>query len=197
MDKGNKKNIIFLSVSTVILAFMLIFAIFPSVSNIKTIASEITAEIEGLKIRSREGQSIDKNISKLNEIKKSEEIKNSFILKNEEIMFIKELEKAAEKLNLVQSINIGEITEDAKKKNKDADREMPITIKLKGDYLSLLEYLFFLERGTYYVNIDSISLGRIGGTTRSSVIINLNEEPEEMSTQLNLTIIAKVFRREV
>ena len=197
MDKGNKKNIIFLSVSTVILAFMLIFAIFPSVSNIKTIASEITAEIEGLKIRSREGQSIDKNISKLNEIKKSEEIKNSFILKNEEIMFIKELEKAAEKLNLVQSINIGEITEDAKKKNKDADREMPITIKLKGDYLSLLEYLSFLERGTYYVNIDSISFARIGGVTRSSVIINLNEEPEEMSTQLNLTIIAKVFRREV
>ena len=116
MDKGNKKNIIFLLVSTVILAAMLFFAIFPSVSSIKTIASEITAEIEGLKIRSREGQSIDKNISKLNEIKKSEEIKNSFILKNEEIMFIKELEVAAEKLNLVQSINIGEITEDAKKK---------------------------------------------------------------------------------
>jgi hypothetical protein len=197
MDKGNKKNIIFLLVSTVILAAMLFFAIFPSVSSIKTIASEITAEIEGLKIRSREGQSIDKNISKLNEIKKSEEIKNSFILKNEEIMFIKELEVAAEKLNLVQSINIGEITEDAKKKNKDADREMPITIKLKGDYLSLLEYLSFLERGTYYVNIDSISFARIGGVTRSSVIINLNEEPEEMSTQLNLTIIAKVFRREV
>jgi hypothetical protein len=201
MDKGNKKNAIFLSVSSFSLAGMLFFAILPSVSNIKTIAAEINAEIEGLKIRSSEGQSIDKNISKLNEIKKSEEIKNSFIIKDEEIGFIKELESVAKNLNLVQSIDIAQAMKTDNKKDQVPEKEMPVTIKLKGDYPSLIQYLVFLERGSYYININSISFGRVGGTTtRSSIIINpdsISEELDIMSTQLNLTIKANVFRREI
>ncbi len=204
MDASNKKNIIFLSISTAALAGMLFFAILPSISNIKTIAQEIGAEIENLELRSSEGQSIEKNINNLNEVKKSNEIKNSFVLRNEEVAFIKELEEVARKLNLDQSINIDEATKASKKKNKDADKEMPVTIKLKGDYYSLLNYLAFLERGSYYVNINSLSFGKIGGSSASvgniikpSSMINIDEEPEIMSTQLNFTIKATVYRREV
>ena len=150
----DKKSILFLIISILSLLILIFFIIFPAMSDIKKIATDLNNQKEKLQVKSSLGQNIDKNIKELNKIKKSNKISESFILPEKDLLFIETLEKIGSDLNMKQTITLDE----SQIKNTKIDDQININIKLTGDYKSFLNYLYKIETNKYYIKINSINI---------------------------------------
>ena len=83
-------------------------------------------------------------------------------------------------------------------KTKDKkNNEILINIDLNGSYTSLLEYLSYLEKSKYYINIESllIKTDKNNIISRNMIIDNENEIEKKDLNQLTFSIKAIAYRR--
>lgn len=181
-----KKKISILIVPSLLMAVMVFFAIIPTISEIKEVSKNIKNKRETLELKPSPTQNIKDNINKLNKIKKTSKIYDSFVVRGEELDFIESLEKIAATHSIEQDISIGQYS------NTKTEEELPVTIIIKGDYISILKYLTSLERKNYYINIQSINLDAI---SRKIISTSILDDELKRSNLIKVNIKALIYLR--
>lgn len=178
-----KKKLSILVIPVALMVAMIFFTIIPTISEIKEISENIKERRETLELKSSPTQNIKKNLNKLNEIKKTSKTYSSFVAKGEELNLIESLEKIADKHFIKQDIDIGTPTK---------EEELPISIILEGDYISLLKYLTSTEKEEYYINIQSLTFNALD---KKIITTGLLGDEFQRSNLIKLSIKASAFLR--
>lgn len=183
MNKLSKK-ISALAIGFLLIIAILFFLILPAISDIKTISADVADKKSILEKKSFANQDIKEKLEKINKIKKSPEFYSSFINQGQELDFIETIEKIADRYSIKQNLKI---TNQADIKRED----LSLSINLKGNYISLMQYLTSLEKEKYYINIESLTLSSDKKTeTVNKTYIDDSQKKDE---QLKLIIKAKVY----
>lgn len=141
----------------VVLIFILIggLIIYPQYRQIKETNGQITSLREQLETKYERAKQYHKSQTNLASAKKlTEAVNRNFIKKGEEIKLITILEEKAESYGLKQELNLN--SNYNKLANKLSTIGLEITIS--GNYKDALAYLGFLQRNTFYLSIDQVTI---------------------------------------
>jgi len=150
-----KKFVILIGV--VFLVFVLIggLIIFPQYSKIKKTNNEITALRQELETKYERAKQYHKSQTNLATAKNlTDTVKARFLKKGEEIKLITILENKADSLGLQQKLNLS--SNYTKLSNNLSSIGLEIVIV--GDYKKVLEYLEFLQKNTFYLSLNNLTI---------------------------------------
>jgi len=156
---SHKKKIFIIILLFFAVSFLIeFFIVLPTLQDIKKINSDIQNERESLEIKFQQGQFIKSMLSEYKTIEpRKQELDQAFIKDGAELGFVTELEQIAQKYNLDPSFNKLD-DKNIKENKKDPFVNMPLSIKLDGDFNQLLLFLSGIESLPYYFNISQISM---------------------------------------
>jgi len=138
---------------------LLWWVILPAASAIGQNTSQIHEQREKLDKLLSQGQSVRENQKNVQAVKSEINILQEIWLNSgEELEFITDLESAAEKNNLQQTITFDNTQANEKKGNKI----IPLELQLSGSLENILTYLAQIEAFDYYINFQNIELTKQG-----------------------------------
>lgn len=142
-----------------IIAFLFILinglVVFPQYKKIQKANQQITALREDLEKRYEKAKQYRKSRANLTETKKiAEEVNQYFLKKGEEIKLITILENKAEALGLDQDLKLN--SNSTKLANKLSAINLDISIT--GDYAHAVTYLNFLQKNTFYLSLERVTI---------------------------------------
>lgn len=150
--KIKRKIILLLSISTFLISVVIFFIILPTAKDI----DETSAKIYNLKDELEKKYTMAKNLKgitkKIKDIQQeNQDLMDIFVKKGEELILIQKLEGIAAANNLKQKININYTNENKKNQNEEQ-----LDLKLQGNYIDILKYLYDLRRLTCHINIKEV-----------------------------------------
>lgn len=162
--------------------------IFPQYQGIKKINEEIVSLRTDLEAKYERAKQFHRSQTHLSEAKKvAEELDKKILKKNQEINFITLLENKSDSLKLKQSLNLS--TNYTTLSNNLYTLDLDITVI--GDYPKILEYLDYLQKNTYFLNINQLTFSK--GAPNSFIPTSLNKST---STPVTLDIKTSVYVEE-
>jgi len=150
-----KKIIVVTLIPFAILALMLYFIILPSIKDIQKINKAIEAEKRELVLKFHRGQYLKVAKQNFEEVEEQrDKLEVIFIPEGEELIFIERLEQIAESQNINLTITVNQ-KKIIKNNNVTA---LPIQLKMNGDYIQILKYLYTIEKLIFYFDVSSIDI---------------------------------------
>ncbi|MCX6779034.1 MAG: hypothetical protein NTU97_02275, partial [Candidatus Magasanikbacteria bacterium] len=172
-------------ISAIVLVFVLIggLIIFPQYSKIKETNTQITALRQELETKYERAKQYHKSQTNLATAKKlTDEVKTRFLKKGEEIKLITILENKADALGLRQDLKLSSTYTKLPNNLSSIGLEIIIT----GDYKKTIEYLDFIQKNTFYISLDNLTITKSSpppSTTDKNKIVT---SPDTLTT-FNLT----------
>lgn len=174
------KMIVFLF-SSLIGVFIVVLIIFvPAVKDIKKISNTIILEKEDLESKYQRGLLLKKIKKSADDIQEEKvTIDQLYIETGKELEFVDAIEKQANQYNisLALQLNTDEIV------NTGSIQILPLGMTLNGNFVQILNYLYELEKQSYYLNISSIDITNTSGR-------------DTISMSLDGTIYSKEYKNE-
>lgn len=180
-----------LAIAIIAFLFILIngLIVFPQYKKIQSSNQQITALREDLEKHYEKAKQYRKSRTNLTETKKiTEEVNQYFLKKGEEIKLITILEDKAETLELTQELKLN--SNYLKLANKLSSINLDISIT--GNYSQAVTYLNFLQKNTFYLTLDRVTITR-------SPILKTNEKEKnqtDSSTPVTFNIKTTVYVQE-
>lgn len=173
----------------IFVTFTSYFILIPTINKIK----RLRVDIANTKIKINSALEKRKNInSQANKLKtvenQIEKLDKVFISRNRELEFITTLESIASKNNVEQTFDLKDIPDST----TSEFLTIPISIKAKGKFNDIMDYLINLETMTYYINITDIELATTGAPRRGSFSIN-QETPANDGNIITMNITADTY----
>ena len=184
-----KAKIIALSISMIIASFILIFFFFiPNINKVKNLYLDFSnqkIEVQGLIKSGATSRFLSKQIELLDSDLAN--LQNSLLVPGKEIEFIQFLEDLAREYNIKQDINLSsaKIFDD-----QALFRSADLLLTTEGSFYNLLRYIVALEKSSYYININSISLSINKESVKTTPFPNNKISPDSM-TFFNLNKIVE------
>lgn len=153
---GLERKILIINLTLfLIVGAIVIFAIIPSIKNIKEMRKEIEGQKIDLEEKYQRGQSLKKLSENLKKIEPQlEKLNLVFISKNRELEFITTLEDIASREKIEQKINLAS----GQSGGDGAYQKMPLQLFTQGTFKNQMNYLLALETLNYYINIKNLEL---------------------------------------
>jgi Tfp pilus assembly protein PilO len=188
----NKKYYSLLTCAIVFFALVFLIII-PNIKKIKSINYEILNQRKIMEEYFAKGQNLKNSKEQYANIKENaDELDKIFIKDGSELSLITALEKISLKTNVNQNIDLraDEIKEEGKIK------EMPINLRLKGNYNNLMNYLDSIESSDFYINIETLDFSA-GQNQIKNKQIPIPEENDQSiiknDVELNLNISGFIY----
>lgn len=163
-----------ISIILLLMAAISYLVILPTISEIKTIETEIEAQRSDLERKYIRGQSLKKLSQNLKKIEPNLAVFDQVFINQERALeFITTLEEIANRHNITQRLNL--MTEKGVKGNDYT--KTPLNFIIEGSFANVMAYLADIERLNYYININSMDISTIkneDGSTKLSVQILAN-----------------------
>ncbi|KKR21759.1 MAG: hypothetical protein UT48_C0004G0015 [Parcubacteria group bacterium GW2011_GWE2_39_37] len=151
--KLKEKIVLLNAVILTVIAVILIFLIFPSVTLIRKIQINIQSQLIELENKYNKAQALRQTSSNLKKVEPLVGLLDRGYIKQEkEIEFITNLEELAVKNRITQKLNLGSI-----KINK-TPQKVTLQIFTKGKFEDQVRYLKGLEKLNYYSNVKNVEI---------------------------------------
>ena len=154
----NKKNIIWLGVTTAVFVAVIVLLITPLMQNISSLTKDHYDKRVKLAILQKQSSNITtmkRDYSKIQDDINA--ISQVFIPKKETLKFISTLENMAAQNNVTQKIQLEGIRiSDLEQETREV-KQMPIGLSLSGDFNNIVKYLNQIESLSYYINFNKLT----------------------------------------
>lgn len=174
-----KQKIVFTLASLLILLVAIwIFVIRPTIREIKKISDAVYRQRVMLEEKYIKGQTLKKTMEDFKQIQPQiPSLSSIFLQKGNELKYITKIEEMAGQNQIDSELQLNTKT---MAPLKDVLENLPFTLILKGDFVSIIKFLTELEKIDYYTNFYSLSLkGAEQNTSPHSSIYS--KEPQEQS----------------
>ncbi|MBD3311823.1 MAG: hypothetical protein GF349_05050 [Candidatus Magasanikbacteria bacterium] len=157
-----------------ILGAIIYFVLIPNAMKILKLQSDINQNQQFLEEQWQKSKHLKKSMQEFDTVKKEVEKYSAMTMKEgEELKIITELEAVAEKNNIRQNLELGDISNE-----EDPDiglKFYKFSFRNYGTYHDLVKYLKDIEELPYFINIDTLRFQR-GSGNKYNAQVGLNFE---------------------